>query len=150
MKTVVLKFSDSFAPKEGTIEEHNKIIDKYGFVWYGKKGNVINSLLTDEINNYDIQDRKIILVKSVTHECYIAEIEKIENYVKPENKYIPEYYWDWKNNINCWIKIKCFKKVDKSILQKATVCSSQRTLSEAFYHSMTPIFIVDIDKKEMK
>lgn len=36
MKTIALRFADNIAPKEGTIAEHEKIIDELGYVWYGK------------------------------------------------------------------------------------------------------------------
>ena len=38
MKTIALRFADNIAPKDGTIAEHEKIIERYGFVWYGKFG----------------------------------------------------------------------------------------------------------------
>ena len=39
MKTVALRFSDNYAPEEGMIFLHQQLIDKYGYVWYGKFGN---------------------------------------------------------------------------------------------------------------
>ena len=55
MRTVALRFADNIAPPEGTIAEHEKIIDELGYVWYGKFGARVsdkNSLLSlrQEIN----------------------------------------------------------------------------------------------------
>ena len=38
MKTIALRFSDNFAPLDGTIAEHKKMIELNGYVWYGKLG----------------------------------------------------------------------------------------------------------------
>lgn len=43
MKTIALRFSNNFAPKTGTIVEHQKLIDKNGYVWYGKLGSSISN-----------------------------------------------------------------------------------------------------------
>ena len=78
------------------------------------------------------------------------DVEIIENFITPEKQCVPKYYSNDISNINCWINILNFHKTDKKILEKATVCSSQKKLSAAFYQSMKPIFIIDIEEKEMK
>ena len=150
MKTVALKFNDLYAPEDGTIVEHQELIKKNGYVWYGKKGNIINKFLIDEFNKYDENCRKIILIKTQTRECYIATCEKIENYIKPKSNEYPSYYKELADDIDCWIKIKKIKKTNFDILDKAVVCSSQKVLSKVYYHSMTPIFIIEINESEMK
>ena len=41
MKTIALRYSDNYAPEEGMLYHHKQIIEKYGYVWYGKFGNRI-------------------------------------------------------------------------------------------------------------
>ena len=36
MKTIALRFGEHFSPACGTIAAHQEIIDKSGYVWYGK------------------------------------------------------------------------------------------------------------------
>ena len=43
MKTIALRFGEHFSPEIGTIAAHQKIIDEYGFVWYGKMGSSVSN-----------------------------------------------------------------------------------------------------------
>ena len=38
MKTIALRFGETFSPDCGTIIAHQQVIDKLGYVWYGKTG----------------------------------------------------------------------------------------------------------------
>lgn len=38
MKGVAFRFFEKFAPEDGTIAEHQKIINRLGYVYYGKMG----------------------------------------------------------------------------------------------------------------
>ena len=49
MKTIALRFGESFAPQCGTIAAHQEIIDKNGFVWYGKIGAKVSHDIIEEI-----------------------------------------------------------------------------------------------------
>ena len=50
MKTIALRFGESFSPECGTIAAHQLIIDKLGYVWYGKMGRPVATHIIDEIN----------------------------------------------------------------------------------------------------
>ena len=68
MKTICLRFSDVFAPEQGTIKLHQDVIKKYGFVWYGKTRNKISAKLLQEILTEG--PVKIILLKASSNERY--------------------------------------------------------------------------------
>ena len=34
MNTIALRFAENFAPEEGTIDAHKKLIHEDGYVWY--------------------------------------------------------------------------------------------------------------------
>ena len=38
MKTIALRFGETFSPEGGTIKAHQEVIDSCGYVWYGKLG----------------------------------------------------------------------------------------------------------------
>lgn len=42
MKSIALRFSEKFAPSEGTIAAHNTLIDDIGHVWYVKLGSALS------------------------------------------------------------------------------------------------------------
>ena len=65
MRTIALRFGEHFSPKEGTIAEHQKLIEQYGFVWYGKMGSSVNdhtvkSILNNDPVNSEWKNREIL------------------------------------------------------------------------------------------
>ena len=58
MKGVAFRFFEKFAPEDGTIAEHQKIINRLGYVYYGKMGNPVSDknihmlMEQDEIKQY--------------------------------------------------------------------------------------------------
>ena len=53
MKTIALRFGEHFSPECGTIAAHQAIIDKLGYVWYGKLGIPVNKKIISEIEKTD-------------------------------------------------------------------------------------------------
>lgn len=141
MKTVALRFTDKFAPEDGTIENHNKIIKKNGYVWYGKFGNKLSSSTIEEL--LDQKELKILLVQSSSSNRYWGNVDKIQ-YDTPEDiENIPEYYRDDRNLIKCWFRVTKITKAPSDITSKCEVVSSKRLLSEASRHSMNSCFVVE-------
>ncbi len=140
MKTIALRFSDNYAPKEGMICLHQQLIDEYGYVWYGKFGNRISK----EIIDYQLKtgDAKILLIKSGSVERYWMHFS-IHQEEKPELEKIPEYYRNNCDDIKCWFKVTKFERADKDVLSKCFVLSSGDCLSNASRHSMNPYFKID-------
>ncbi len=140
MKTIALRFSDNYAPKEGMIFHHNYLIEKYGYVWYGKFGNAVSK----EIINGQLEsdDPKFLLIKSGGIDRYWVHFDK---YVQdtPEVDKIPEYYRNNAKDIKCWFRITRFEKADKDVLSKCFVLSSGDCLSTASKHSMNPYFKIE-------
>ena len=88
MKTLALRFGETFSPTCGTIKAHQQVIDKLGYVWYGK----IGSTIADSKLKIMKEERtdKILLIHSGGFDrwwAYIVEITKDT----PENG-IPDYY----------------------------------------------------------
>lgn len=140
MKTIALRFSDNYAPKEGMIYLHQQLIDKYGFVWYGKFGNKVAKDFIKKL--LDTGEPKILLIKSGGIERYwmhfIAQQDE-----KPEADKIPEYYRNNCDDIKCWFKVIKFEKAEKDVLSKCFVLSSGDCLSNASKHSMNPYFKIE-------
>ena len=49
MRTIALRYSNSFAPDIGTIGAHNQLIDELVYVWYGKLGCKISAKVSSDI-----------------------------------------------------------------------------------------------------
>ena len=142
MKTVALRFSDNYAPEEGMIFLHQQLIDKYGYVWYGKFGNSISQKIIDMI--LYMKDRKFLLIKSEGQERYWAHFDDIKKY-DINIEAIPEYYRNDRNRVKCWFKITKFEKDDSKVMSKCYVASNGSLLSNISKYSMSPYFVINYD-----
>ena len=143
MRTIALRFADNFAPQDGTIAEHEKIISELGYVWYGKFGARVS------VNNKSVVlasgDKRILLIHSGTNKRYWLYIEDI-SYETPELNAIPDYYRDLAGTIKTWFKVIKIEKAEKGVMAKCKVASSGNPLSAVSQHSMSPYFIVDYEE----
>lgn len=143
MKTIALRFGEHFAPECGTIVAHQEIIDKMGYVWYGKMGAAVSTKMANEI--MENESPMILLIRSGKTERYWAKIEKIQ-YDVPERDGIPEYYRDTAPTFKTWFKIVEFEIAPKDIMSQCFVASSGNSLGDVSKHSMSPYFIIDYKK----
>lgn len=143
MKTIALRFADNIAPKDGTIAEHGKVIDEFGYVWYGKFGAKVSEKISALI--LEPECRKILLIHSGTNNRYWLQIEDV-SYRTPEMKAIPEYYRDIAGTVKTWFKVIKIEKAEKGVMGKCIVSSSGSPLSAVSRHSMSPYFIIDYDE----
>lgn len=141
MKTIALRFADSYAPKEGTIKLHQEIINTNGYVWYGKFGNTLSQKNIDLLMSQP--DRRILLIKSGFPERYWAYFEEIKKEKPQDVENIPEYYRENTDKIRCWFKIKKIDKAENNVMSKFIISSSKMPLSEASKHSLNPYFIIE-------
>ena len=140
MRTIALRFADNMAKPNGTISEHEKIINELGYVWYGKFGTKISEKTKSDILNND--DSRVLLIHSGTSKRYWLHIEDI-SFKTPELKAIPEYYRSIAGTIKTWLKVTNIETADKSVMSHCTVSSSGSPLSAVSRHSMSPYFIID-------
>ena len=139
MKTIALRFGEHFAPPCGTIQAHQEIIDKLGYVWYGKLGSKISTKIIDEI--LKSEEPRILLISSGKVDRYWVYISAISDEC-PEKGTSPEYYRDKTDKIKTWFKVIRFEKAESGVMGKCIVASSGRTLTDASKHSMNPYFII--------
>lgn len=140
MRTIALRFANSFAPKEGTIAAHQAIIDCFGFVWYGKLGTCVSSSTIKSILEND--SPRILLIHSGASGRYWAYVDRIQTCLPSEDQ-IPAYYRDRAADFKTWFRVIRFENAPKDILSKCFVASSGTALSQASRHSMSPYFIID-------
>ena len=142
--TVALRFADTFAPAEGTIQAHQELIDENGFVWYGKLGVAVSSKVSSRILSNEVP--RILLIHSGKTGRYWAYVEKIQYDVPPKQE-IPAYYRENAGVFKTWFKIIRIEEASKGILGACTVASSNRPLSEVSKSSMSPYFIINVEEE---
>ena len=145
MRTIALRFAENFAPDCGTIVAHQEVIDKRGFVWYGKLGSPVSAKVAGEILSED--DPCILLIHSGGVERWWAHIEAIKRET-PELLGVPCYYRDRAEGFSCWFRVVGFERADAKVMSNCFVASSGKVLTEASRQSMSPYFIIDYKSKE--
>lgn len=143
MKTVALRFSDNFAPDDGTIAEHRKCIENNGYVWYGKLGAAVSDKVCREL--MENEDPRILLIHSGKAYRYWAYVKEVIKEAPPEME-IPEYYRDQASMFRTWFKVFRIDEADKNIMSKCQVVSSGASLSMTSRSSMSPYFIINYEE----
>ena len=64
LKTIALRFSDNYAPKEGMIFLHQELINNLGYVWYGKFGNKISKEIIEE----QLKKGQLVEIKQINYQ----------------------------------------------------------------------------------
>ena len=144
MKTIALRFGEHFSPECGTIAAHQEIINKQGYVWYGKLGAIINGKIRDELQKQE--NPKILLINSGKTDRYWAYFKEISLEQPPIGEF-PSYYQDKAEKMKTWFKVTSFELAPKGIMSQCVVTSSGSLLSEASKHSMSPYFKIRYDEE---
>lgn len=87
MKTIALRFGEHFSPECGTIAAHQEIIDKLGYVWYGKMRSTVSDKVIADIKS--AEHPQILLIRSGRTERYWAQVLEIQHKLPSLNE-IPE------------------------------------------------------------
>lgn len=146
MKTIALRFGEHFSPECGTIAAHQEIIDRLGFVWYGKMGTSVSDKVIADIKS--AEHPQILLIRSGKTERYWAKVLEIQHRIPPLEE-IPEYYRDTAGTFKTWFRVNEFELAPRNVMSKCRVASSGNTLGEVFKHSMSPYFIIEYDELEV-
>ncbi|MGN0496309.1 MAG: hypothetical protein ACI4GW_08815 [Lachnospiraceae bacterium] len=143
IKSLALRFSENFAPEDGTISEHQKLIDVNGYVYYGKMGSAVSEKNINLILSQEAP--KILLIHSCGIKRYWAYIDKISREQPMKNEF-PDYYHDIADKFKTWFRIIRIEEVPKNIMARCKVTSSGAILGEASKHSMSPYFVIDCEE----
>lgn len=140
MKTIAIRFSDNFAPKEGTIAAHESLIKSNGYVWYGKMGSHRMSphVIEEVMKN---GEATILLIHTQSRIHYLAKVKEIKEKC-PEPSLIPSYYRDRLSDFANWFKIVSFEPVGEETL-KEFYTSGGNTIFDIYKKSMGSYFVVE-------
>lgn len=151
---LVLRFSFSY--RNDIIEQHKNLIEKNGYVWYGKLGAVISNKIINEIM---IAKKTAILLYSKWH-AYLCGIEEVSAN-KPQKGY-SAYYDEEYIFAGCYYKLTSIDEIDERILQHLIVRSSGRYMSDTLskqcssssffvsYEEVLPLKAKNINKEKVK
>lgn len=140
MKSIALRYSENFAPKDGTIMEHKKLIEKRGYVFWGKLGSRVSEKNRELV--LAEKNPRILLIHSGGTQRYWAQIEDIV-FDTPGFSDFPEYYHALADKFKTWFKIVKIQDAPKNILSQCYVVSSGVLLGSVSKHSMSPYYVID-------
>jgi len=142
--TIALRYGEHFAPECGTIAAHQQLIQKHGFVWYGKMGAIPGKNVIDSL--FKTENPKILLIqsgKTGRHWAYVSEFSKLT----PPLQFIPAYYRNRHEAFSCWFKILYIEPAEKNVMALCRVKSSGAILGEVSKSSLNPYFIIEYDDR---
>ncbi len=143
MKTISLRYTDKFAPNNGTISEHRKLLAKKGYVWYGKMG----APVSDKVSAMMMcnSNPRLLLIHSGSTERYWLYVDSISREIPPKEEY-PAYYHNMAKHCKTWFRICAIEQAERNVMGQCKVISSGAPLSEVSRHSMSPYFIIEFDE----
>ena len=147
MKSIALRFSEKFAPPEGTIAAHTTLIDQKGYVWYGKLGTALSDKTVDLLMSNE--HPRVLLIHSGKSSRYWAYIDVAQRVTPPLDE-IPFYYRHMAQDFKFWFRVVSIEKAENDVMQKCKVASSGELLTFASRSSMSPYFIIDAPELEYR
>lgn len=144
VNAIALRYSEKFAPPEGTIQAHIEVLQKNGYVWYGKIGKTIGDKAVRTLLSNETP--RILLIDSGKTDRYWAKITEVKKEM-PECKTFPKYYEQNLENFKIWFKIIDIQKAQSDVLAHCIVASSGAVLSIASKQSMSPFFMINVEEQ---
>ena len=146
---LLIRFSNSLLKTGDTIDEHNKVVEQKGAVWFGKMGSTVSQKHIDVLNE---QIEKgvptyLYLVKGNRRKStfYKAELIYASKSLPDEEKdLVPTYYQelDIPRFVKFWAKIGTITPADPADLRQLKVASSVFPISETLAKSSSGHFII--------
>ena len=145
---LVVRFSDSMFGVGDVMALHNKVVRKYGAVWFGKLGQTISQSRVDTLNQQ--VEKKVptflYLVKGNRRKstAYRAPLILVSREKPSENTLIPEYYAekDLLQFMKAWMKVGKIKPIEMSEMGSLKAINSVFPISETLVRSSSGYFLV--------
>jgi hypothetical protein len=146
---LLIRFSDRLLEKRSTIEEHQKVIEQEGAVWFGKMGQPIAQHAIDKLNK-QVEDNIptfIYLVKGNRKKpnAYVSNLVVASKTIPEEELgLIPSYYRELEiiQFIKFWAKVTDLHEIELKDLTKMGVASSVYPLMETLVKSSSGHFYI--------
>ena len=140
--TVVIRIKD-FCEYD-FIEEHKKVIDKYGYVWILKIGKSIGIKAFDTIS-----ENNKLLLKESKHKggkCFLCNAVDTRDGKAEDIDRFPLYYYDIEQSgvslIGSWIKVNSISELSEEEKNRLVLEKSGKNMEEVFASTMSPLLYV--------
>ena len=149
-KLLIIRYSDFLM--KGCIRLHMDVLEKKGYVWFGKVGKQKPS---NKFVKLTLQEPKPRIILHSSTKDYLCDISEV-SYERPDEGY-PDYYntvlFANNNNPSIYFKIISFFFIDHRYLQHFVVNGSRNKLPYSLQGSMNSLFFIEciesIDEEEV-
>lgn len=142
--SLILRFTDKGAPKEGTMAAHARMIAEKGHVWYGKIGAPLAKQRLDDLQKQD--ESLIYFVESGSGQLFRAELADNTREL-PDQSHIPSYYRDRYNDVKTWLKLTSLVECDRKEIELYSISSSGMPALLTIRNSMSSFFYIRKDEQ---
>ena len=150
---LLVRFSDSLLKDRDTIEQHNRVVEQQGAVWFGKMGSPVSQHHIDRLNEQSQAGTPtfVYLVKGNRRKstAYRANLVlATRDFPEDEQALIPPYYTELQipQYVKFWVKLGMITPISLEDLGKMKVASSVLSLAETLAKSSTGHFFIKEDK----
>lgn len=121
------------------IDEHQKVLDKEGYVWFGKIGAKVKKTILSDL----LEKKSNYIILKAPKETYFCTFTDFCEEI-PKDNCFPDYYksnFDSLDDFSMWFKITAMIPItNPEILSNIVVISSRNRLSNACLQSMSAHF----------
>lgn len=142
---LTVRYGEHFAPPEGTIAAHLRVIENHGFVWFGKMGSPMARARIEVLNRQIVEGTPtyLVLVRArangrTVHLCRISDMSRER---PTDEASIPAYYRS-RPGVGVWIRLTSIQSASPAVLAKLQVSSSSSPLTQTLAASAKSFFYV--------
>jgi len=150
---MMFRYSDLYAPEQGTIKIHQKVIDNHGSVWFAKFGNSIGRKTFDLIER-QLKEKIptflfIVKKSSGMMQLHLGSVLQIKNQLKNtdiKSKFSPSYYHKHSGLISTAFKLNEISPLNPKILRVMEGYASKLPIINSL-KSMSPLILARLKRK---
>jgi hypothetical protein len=146
---LVVRFSDNLFGVGDVVAKHNAIVEKRGYVWFGKIGTTISNSRMNDLNSQIKNGMPTYLYlvkgnrkKSAFYRAHLLLITR--ELPRGESKAIPPYYSTkaLRQHMNAWMQVSQIVPADPSSMKNLQAISSVFPIQETLVRSSSGYFLV--------
>lgn len=145
---LLIRYTEKY-PQIQTLDEHSKVLEREGAVWFGRMGRVLADKKLNEIKaRCDDKNKPFLYLARLRspgqYFVYRGSILDITNGEPKEKKLIPDYYKSENISpfVTLWIKLSELEQIDATILNDLVIAKSGNTATDALKKSVVSLFVV--------
>jgi hypothetical protein len=147
---LIVRYSDAHAPPEGTLIAHQAVVDRFGYVWFGKFGRRIGPPTLQRMRQFamGIAPAGVVLVTTSGAEYVCTYCRLLDaGFAVPEDEAsaVPDYYRRYPIPPSTWLKLSRFRSLSPAQADRITLFEAHVPLSEGLRKSWSGHFLADGD-----